>query len=135
VGDDREDWMGTKTAAQYMGVNLRTLYAIIDEGKLPAYKIRRVIRLKLVDVDAYLESCEAQPGSRRHLYPPGEDGDPPKEALALLSVEFLNRSMQQLTRIHQSRRPTAIKGWTNELVGPTWRISSARVQRRTRRAS
>lgn len=56
-------WMGTKAAAEYMGINLRTLYAIIDEGELPAYKLRRVIRLKPEEVVAYLERCRVQPAA------------------------------------------------------------------------
>ena len=65
--------------AKYMGIGLRTLYTILDTGDLPSYKLGRVIRMKTVDVDAYLERCRVQPGSLSHLYPPGEDGDPPRK--------------------------------------------------------
>ena len=46
--------MGAPAVAAYLGVTLRTVYAIIDEGQLPAFKIRRV-RLKRADLDAFLE--------------------------------------------------------------------------------
>ena len=39
------NWLSTKEASQYLGVNLRTLYRFIDEGELTAYKFGRVIRL------------------------------------------------------------------------------------------
>ncbi len=73
--------MGAPAEAKHLGVNLRTLYAIIDSGELPAFKIRRAIRLKRADVDAFLERCRVQPGTLSHLYPPGEYGDPPRKPL------------------------------------------------------
>ena len=78
-GTTGEDWMGAPAAAKYLGISLRTLYTILDTGDLPSYKLGRVIRMKTVDVDAYLERCRVQPGSLSHLYPPGEDGDPPRK--------------------------------------------------------
>lgn len=62
-------WLSTPAAAERLGVTARTLYRFIDEGQLPAYKFGRVIRLKQEDVDAYIESCQVQPGSISHLYP------------------------------------------------------------------
>jgi excisionase family DNA binding protein len=62
-------WISTKDAAAYLGVNLRTLYRFIDEGDLPAYKFGRVIRLLQVDLDRYIEHARIVPGSLEHLYP------------------------------------------------------------------
>lgn len=62
-------WLSTAEASDRLGVTLRTLYRLVDEGRLPAYKIGRVIRIKEDDVDAYLESARIQPGSLAHLYP------------------------------------------------------------------
>jgi len=73
------DWMGAPAAAKYLGIGLVTLYRVLDQGELPAYKLGRVIRLQRVDVEAYLERCRVQPGSLSHLYPPGENGDPPRK--------------------------------------------------------
>ena len=64
-----ERWIGTAEASERLGVTLRTLYRLVDEGKLPAYKIGRVIRLKDADVEAFIESARIQPGSLGHLYP------------------------------------------------------------------
>ncbi len=74
-----EDWMGAPAAAKRLGVQLVTLYGIINRGELPAHKFGRVIRLQRADVDAYLERCRVQPGTLSHLYPPGEYGDPPRK--------------------------------------------------------
>jgi excisionase family DNA binding protein len=61
--------------ATYLGVTLRTVYAIIDEGQLPAFKIRRVIRVRREDVDQYLERSRIKPGELRHLYPATSEED------------------------------------------------------------
>lgn len=69
-------WLGTTEAAERLGVVPRTLYRMIDEGAIPAYKMGRVIRLKEADLDAYLEAHRVAPGSLSHLYPErvaGED--------------------------------------------------------------
>jgi excisionase family DNA binding protein len=62
-------WISTKDAATYLGVNLRTLYRFIDEGELPAYKFGRVIRLLRSDLDVFIEHARIAPGSLEHLYP------------------------------------------------------------------
>ncbi|MGO9197079.1 MAG: helix-turn-helix domain-containing protein [Acidimicrobiales bacterium] len=62
-------WMSTAEVAQYLGVNTRTLYRMIDEGDLPAYKLGRVIRLQEADVVAFVERARIPPGSLEHLYP------------------------------------------------------------------
>jgi excisionase family DNA binding protein len=72
VAKNDETWLGTKDAASELGITARTLYRLIDEGAVPAYKLGRVLRLKRVDIDAYLERCRVQPGDLHHLYPPRE---------------------------------------------------------------
>lgn len=62
-------WMGTPAVAAYLGVNQRTVYRLIDEGELPAYKLGRVIRLKESDVAEFLERSRIAPGELRALYP------------------------------------------------------------------
>ena len=62
-------WMSTSEAADYLGVNTRTLYRLIDEGDLPAYKLGRVIRLQESDVLAFVERARIKPGALEHLYP------------------------------------------------------------------
>ena len=66
-------WLGTTAAADLLGVVPRTLYRLIDEGLVPAYKMGRVIRLKSTDLEAYLEEHRVQPGDLKHLYPERND--------------------------------------------------------------
>src|SRR5207244_13550580 len=62
-------WMSTGEAARRLGVTRRTLYRLIDEGELPAYKFGRVIRLQEVEVEAFIERSRIEPGRLQHLYP------------------------------------------------------------------
>lgn len=62
-------WLGTQDAARQLGITARTLYRLIDEGEIPAYKLGRVLRLKLSDVETFLDSARVQPGDLEHLYP------------------------------------------------------------------
>ena len=69
-------WLGTKEASARLGITLRSLYRFIDEGDLPAYKFGRVIRVKVEDVDQFIETCRIRPGELEHLYPPLKGSDP-----------------------------------------------------------
>jgi excisionase family DNA binding protein len=62
-------WMSTKDASERLGVTLRTLYRFIDEGRLPAYQVGRVIRLKAEELEAFIDSLRITPGTLSHLYP------------------------------------------------------------------
>jgi len=62
-------WLSTKEASDRLGVTLRTLYRLIDDGQLPAYKIGRVIRLKADELDGFIEGARIKPGTLEHLYP------------------------------------------------------------------
>ena len=62
-------WLSSKDAAHCIGVTQRTLYRFIDEDRLPAYRLGRVIRLKALDVEAFIEAGRIQPGTLKHLYP------------------------------------------------------------------
>ena len=59
-------WMSTKEASDYLGVNLRTLYRFIDEGELVAYKFGRVIRLKASDIENFVAVKDAERSKRRY---------------------------------------------------------------------
>lgn len=65
--------MTSQEAASFLGITVRTLYRAIDEGKLTAYRMGRVIRVQRPDLEAFLESSRIQPGELVHLYP--EPGD------------------------------------------------------------
>jgi len=63
------EWLSTKEAARRLGITPRTLYRLIDEGQLPAYKFGRVIRLQQAEVDDFIAEARIQPGELEHLYP------------------------------------------------------------------
>ena len=67
-----KDWLSSSEAASRIGVTQRTLYRFIDEGRLPGYRIGRVIRLRQLDVQEFLEKCPVKPGELKHLYPDSE---------------------------------------------------------------
>jgi len=62
-------WLSTKEASARLGITLRTLYRLIDEGQVPAYKFGRVIRLKEGEVETFIETARVEPGNLTHLYP------------------------------------------------------------------
>jgi len=62
--DEANGWMSTAEVADYLGVQPRTLYRFIDEGRMPAYRFGRVIRVKRHDVEVFLQSCRIEPGTR-----------------------------------------------------------------------
>jgi excisionase family DNA binding protein len=63
------DWLSTKEAASALGLTPRTLYRLIDEGQLPAYRFGRVIRLKQTEIDSFVDNSRIEPGELEHLYP------------------------------------------------------------------
>lgn len=67
-------WLSTTEVRDQLGITLRTLYRLIDEGQIPAYKIGRVIRMKEADVEAFLNRSRIEPGTLEHLYPARADG-------------------------------------------------------------
>lgn len=75
MADQEIQWLGTAEAARHLGLTPRTLYRLIDEGQIPAYKFGRVIRLKLDDIEAFIESARIQPGALEHLYPEARQSD------------------------------------------------------------
>ena len=63
------DWLSTADAAKALGITPRTLYRFINQGDLAGYRFGRVIRVKRVDVEAFIESSRIEPGSLDHLSP------------------------------------------------------------------
>jgi excisionase family DNA binding protein len=77
MSDTEITWLSSSRAAGRLGIGARTLYRLIDEGEIPAYKFGRVIRLQLAEVNAFIGRARIQPGSLEHLYPepkPNRDG-------------------------------------------------------------
>lgn len=68
-------WINTDEAARRLGITTRTLYRFMDRGEIPSYRMGRVFRFRIDDLDAFIESCRVEPGSLRHLYSSGEEED------------------------------------------------------------
>lgn len=69
MAEDEISWMSTGEAARRLGVTVRTLYRLIDESELPAYKFGRVIRLQEAEVRSFIDASRITPGDLEHLYP------------------------------------------------------------------
>lgn len=57
------EWLNTSESADLLGITPRTLYRFIDEGRLPAYRFGRVIRLRADEVVKFIDDCRIAPGS------------------------------------------------------------------------
>jgi len=44
-------WLSTQEAAAFLGVTLPELYRMIDSGRVRAYKIGRVVRIRRQDLE------------------------------------------------------------------------------------
>lgn len=65
---DEITWLSTKEAARRLGITTRTLYRLIDNGQIPAYKFGRVIRLQETEVEQFIDAARIEPGDLEHLY-------------------------------------------------------------------
>ncbi len=83
-----DDWITVPTAAKVLGLQTHTVYALIDQGEIPAevrppavatrYNTpgkRRSVTLRRGDVDQFIKRAKIMPGSLRHLY--CDDTGPP----------------------------------------------------------
>jgi excisionase family DNA binding protein len=43
------------------------VYRLVDEGALPAFRINRAIRMRITDIDAYIERSRIGPGCLGYL--------------------------------------------------------------------
>jgi excisionase family DNA binding protein len=72
---DGTEWLSTQEGADRLGITPRTLYKLINEGKMPGYKVGRLIKVKASDVDLFIEGHRIKPGDLDHLYPERSDVD------------------------------------------------------------
>jgi excisionase family DNA binding protein len=55
--------LSTTEAAQYLGVDPRTLRRLVNDDQLQAFRIGRLVRFRLEDLDDYLDRARITPGS------------------------------------------------------------------------
>ena len=60
-------WLSVQAAASELEVTTRTIYRFINDGKLAAYRIGRVYRIRRTDLDAFLNGAALRPGDLDHL--------------------------------------------------------------------
>jgi hypothetical protein len=77
------EWMRVADVAKYFGVQMHTVYRLIDDGKLPAQAgaktslrangevrpRREGTLVRRADLHAFLEASRVKPGELRHLNP------------------------------------------------------------------
>lgn len=67
-------WLSVRTAAAELEVTTRTIYRFINDGKLAAYRIGRVYRIRREDLETFLSAAALQPGDLDHLVDDGRAG-------------------------------------------------------------
>lgn len=70
---EEREWVSVEQAAALLGCTAKTVYRLIDEGKLPCYRPHRRFQLDLADVRRYIDSTRVSPGSLSHLYGPSKN--------------------------------------------------------------
>ena len=68
----QEPWLSTAEAAQQLGITTATLYRLIDNGSIVAYRFGRMFRLKVRDVETFLERSRIKPRDPSQLPPHGD---------------------------------------------------------------
>ena len=62
--DSRSDLLTVQQVADYLQLNKLTVYKYVREGRLPAARLGKAYRIRLADVDAFLERQMSRPGVR-----------------------------------------------------------------------
>ena len=82
---DHEAFLTTDEVLAYLQVNLRTVYRLIDAGKLPAVRVGRQWRFRRKDIDAWLD--QRQPASPPAAAPPTVRAVPAGPSRQILVVD------------------------------------------------
>ncbi len=54
------EFMDIQALSQYLGIKASTLYAMVGEKKIPHYKVGRMVRFKLSEIDLWMEKNQVQ---------------------------------------------------------------------------
>ncbi len=68
MADEDRRWISTSGAADALGMTLRSLYGLLDEGGLVAYRFGRAIRIDRTELAAFIDKRRRSDGD-------GELGD------------------------------------------------------------
>lgn len=64
-------WLSVQDTAAELEVTTRTIYRFINDGKLAAYRIGRVYRIRREDLEGFLLNAALRPGDLDHLVDDG----------------------------------------------------------------
>ena len=56
-----DEWMSTPDTARLLGVTTRTVYRMVDAGRLPAYRFGRVIRFRRHEIGQFIGASLVAP--------------------------------------------------------------------------
>lgn len=71
-------WLSVQAAASELEVTTRTIYRFINDGKLAAYRIGRVYRIRRTDLEQFLNGAAIRPGDLDHLVDDGKETRSPR---------------------------------------------------------
>lgn len=60
--DKESNLLTVSELSEYLCVKEKTLYAKVEAGEIPHYRIGRLIRFRLDEIEAWLETCRNQKG-------------------------------------------------------------------------
>jgi excisionase family DNA binding protein len=55
TGEVRPEFFGIKGLSRYLEIKPKTLYAKVEEGSLPHYRVGKLIRFRRSEIDAWME--------------------------------------------------------------------------------
>ena len=55
------DYLGVKEIAQYLGLRESFVYVLIESGRIPHYRVGRLVRFKKEDIDRWMEEHRQEP--------------------------------------------------------------------------
>lgn len=54
------EWLSTGEAMRHIGVSKTTLYKLVEDGTVPAYRMGRVLRFKSTELDELVAATRVQ---------------------------------------------------------------------------
>lgn len=58
IGKMLEEFLNIKAIASYLDLKRSTLYTLVEEKRIPHYRIGKQIRFKLSEIEEWLEKCK-----------------------------------------------------------------------------
>ena len=103
-----------RRVSQYLGIKMSTVYALVEEKRIPHYRIKRLIRFKREEIDIWME------GNRQEtLDLAGKKLIAAPQRRQRLDVDHIvKKAVAQVKRkkyISSARRPDQVKGLGKEV--------------------